>query len=84
MKTVKKFNKAFPVCAILSCAVILFGIIGFFVRGINFGILLTIYNNSRALISRYLLITSTDSFSGVVNKAMMPRCLSEETMRRCS
>lgn len=38
MKTVKKFNKAFPVCAILSCAVILFGIIGFFVRGINFGI----------------------------------------------
>lgn len=42
------------------------------------------HNNSRVLISRYLLRTSTERASGVVSKAKMPRCLSEETMRRCS
>ncbi|MGN0730243.1 protein translocase subunit SecF [Treponema sp.] len=38
MKTVKKFSKAFPACAVLSSVLILFGIAGFFIRGINFGI----------------------------------------------
>ncbi|MBB5218983.1 protein translocase subunit SecF [Treponema rectale] len=38
MKTVKNFNKVFLPCALLSCAVIVFGIVGIFARGINFGI----------------------------------------------
>lgn len=38
MKTVKQFNKAFPTCAILSLGIIIFGSVGFFTRGINFGI----------------------------------------------
>ncbi|MCR5219356.1 protein translocase subunit SecF [Treponema sp.] len=38
MRTVKNFSKGFLPCAMLSCAVILFGIVGLFVRGINFGI----------------------------------------------
>lgn len=38
MKTVKHFSKAFPACAVLSAALIAFGIAGFFIRGINFGI----------------------------------------------
>ncbi len=38
MKKVKTFSKAFPFCAILSCVLILFGIVGFCLRGINFGI----------------------------------------------
>ncbi|MBQ0039964.1 MAG: protein translocase subunit SecF [Treponema sp.] len=38
MKTVKNFSKAFPACAIASAAIIVFGIAGIFVRGINFGI----------------------------------------------
>ena len=38
MKTVKQFSKAFPACAIVSAAVIIFGIAGLFIRGINFGI----------------------------------------------
>jgi len=38
MKTVKKFSKAFLGCAIVSACVIVAGIIGMFVRGINFGI----------------------------------------------
>lgn len=38
MKTVKKFSKAFPACAVLSSVLILFGIAGIFIRGINFGI----------------------------------------------
>lgn len=33
-----KYNKAFLPCALISAAVILFGIAGMFVRGINFGI----------------------------------------------
>lgn len=35
---VRKFSKAFLPAAILSCAIIVFGIVGFFVRGINLGI----------------------------------------------
>lgn len=38
MKTVKNFSKAFPACAIASAAIIVFGIAGIIVRGINFGI----------------------------------------------
>ena len=38
MKTVKKFSKAFPACAIVSAVLIAFGIAGIFIRGINFGI----------------------------------------------
>ena len=38
MKTVKKFSKAFLGCAIFSGVVIIIGIIGMFVKGINFGI----------------------------------------------
>jgi preprotein translocase subunit SecF len=38
MKTVKKFSRAFPGCAIFSAAIILSGVVGFFFRGINFGI----------------------------------------------
>ncbi|WP_407400045.1 protein translocase subunit SecF [Treponema sp.] len=38
MKTVKQFSKAFPACAIASAAVIVLGVAGIFVRGINFGI----------------------------------------------
>ncbi len=36
--SVKKFSKAFLPTAIISCAIIVFGIVGFFVRGINLGI----------------------------------------------
>ena len=36
--TIKKFSKAFRPCAILSCVIIVSGIIAFFTRGINFGI----------------------------------------------
>jgi len=32
------FSKAFPACAAVSVLIIIFGIVGFFVRGINFGI----------------------------------------------
>ena len=38
MKKTLNFNKGFIPCAILSCAIIVFGIVGFFVKGINFGI----------------------------------------------
>lgn len=38
MKAVKNFSKAFLVCAIFSCAVILFGIAGMVVKGVNLGI----------------------------------------------
>lgn len=38
MKTVKNFSKGFLPCALISCALIVFGIAGLFVRGINFGI----------------------------------------------
>ena len=38
MKTNYKFSNAFRICAILSTLIILCGIVGFFVRGINFGI----------------------------------------------
>ena len=38
MKTAKNFSKAFPACAIASAAIIVFGIAGIIVRGINFGI----------------------------------------------
>ena len=37
MKT-KEFSRAFKGCAVLSAVVIIFGIVGFFVRGINFAI----------------------------------------------
>ena len=36
--SVKKFSKAFLPTAIISCAIIVFGVVGFFVRGINLGI----------------------------------------------
>ncbi len=35
---VRKFSKAFLPAAIFSCVIIVFGIVGFFVRGINLGI----------------------------------------------
>ena len=38
MKKTLNFNKGFLPCAIISCAIVLFGLIGFFVKGINFGI----------------------------------------------
>ena len=38
MKKTLNFSKGFIPCAILSCAIIIFGIVGFFVKGINFGI----------------------------------------------
>ncbi len=38
MKKTINFNKGFLPAAILSCAVIAFGIVGFFVRGINLGL----------------------------------------------
>jgi len=38
MKKTANFNKGFIPCTILSCAIILFGLVGFFVKGINFGI----------------------------------------------
>lgn len=38
MKKTLNFNKGFIPSAILSCAIIVFGIVGFFVKGINFGI----------------------------------------------
>lgn len=38
MKKTLNFNKGFLPCAILSCAIIIFGIVGFFVRGINLGL----------------------------------------------
>ena len=38
MKTVKNFSKAFLPCAIVSALIIVFGIVGFCVKGINFGI----------------------------------------------
>lgn len=38
MKTVKNFSKAFPACAIASAVIIVFGLVGIFTRGINFGI----------------------------------------------
>lgn len=38
MKKTMNFNKGFLPCAILSCAIIIFGIVGFFVRGINLGL----------------------------------------------
>ena len=38
MKKTLNFNKGFIPCAVLSCAIIVFGIVGFFVKGINFGI----------------------------------------------
>ena len=38
MKEIKKYSKAFLPCAILSLVVIVFGIVGFFVKGINLGI----------------------------------------------
>ena len=41
MKKTLNFNKGFIPSAILSCAIIVFGIVGFFVKGINFGIDLT-------------------------------------------
>ena len=37
-KKIYNFSKGFIPCAILSAVVILFGIVGFFVKGINFGI----------------------------------------------
>ena len=38
MKKVINFSKGFVPCAILSCVIIAFGIVGFFVKHINFGI----------------------------------------------
>lgn len=38
MKTVKKFSKAFPVCAVISFLIIAAGVAGYFVKGINYGI----------------------------------------------
>jgi len=38
MKRTGNFNKGFLPCAIISAAIIVFGLIGFFVKGINFGI----------------------------------------------
>ena len=38
MKTTHKFSKAFLPCAIVSAVLIVFGLVGFFVKGINFGI----------------------------------------------
>ncbi|MCQ2591592.1 MAG: protein translocase subunit SecF [Treponema sp.] len=38
MKKTLNFNKGFLPCVILSCAIILLGVVGFFVKGINFGI----------------------------------------------
>jgi len=38
MKKTINFNKGFIPCAILSCVIIVFGLIGFFVRGINLGL----------------------------------------------
>ena len=38
MKKIIKFNKAFLPCAILSLCVIIAGVVGMFVRGINFSI----------------------------------------------
>ena len=38
MKKTINFNKGFLPAAILSCAIIAFGIVGFFVRGINLGL----------------------------------------------
>ncbi|MCQ2575115.1 MAG: protein translocase subunit SecF [Treponema sp.] len=38
MKKTVNFNKGFIPSTILSCAIILFGLVGFFVKGINFGI----------------------------------------------
>lgn len=37
MKTLK-FSKGFVPCAVLSAVIIIFGIVGFFVKGINFGL----------------------------------------------
>lgn len=38
MKTVKKFSKAFPVCAVISFLIIAAGVAGYFIKGINYGI----------------------------------------------
>lgn len=38
MKTVKKFSKAFPVCAVISFLIIASGVAGYFIKGINYGI----------------------------------------------
>ena len=38
MKTVKKFSKAFPVCAGISFLIIAAGVAGYFIKGINYGI----------------------------------------------
>ena len=38
MKKTLSFNKGFIPCAIISCAIIIFGIVGMFTRGINLGI----------------------------------------------
>lgn len=38
MKKVYKFSKAFTACAVISALIILCGIAGFFVKGINFGL----------------------------------------------
>ncbi len=38
MKKTLSFNKGFIPCAIISCAIIIFGIVGMFTRGVNLGI----------------------------------------------
>ncbi len=38
MKKILNFNKGFIPCTIISCAIIIFGIVGIFTRGINLGI----------------------------------------------
>ncbi|MCR4580365.1 MAG: protein translocase subunit SecF [Treponema sp.] len=38
MKKQIKFNKAFLPCSIISCVLIVFGIVGFFTKGINLGL----------------------------------------------
>lgn len=38
MKKMLKFNKGFIPCAIISSVIIIFGIVGFFTKGINFGL----------------------------------------------
>ena len=38
MKTIKKFSKAFPVCAVISFLIIAAGVAGYFIKGINYGI----------------------------------------------